>query len=1084
MQVHKSLRPTLSGEIPPKAKNGESSQWAGLNADLAHLSSTVAIAQGQPLKALYFSRLAVKLMHREWTNLRIPQREERTNGVLMPAKTKADDLVKSMSYLTIHDSAPPPYSETRYQIRTRRKMWCIVPRLFESLQQLSNLYAHVGLLAEAHYYMEQTQKVVSNVSSVSYQGRFHAQVGQYMSRSNDGDAAAIHFEKAELAFQSYQLDRSYVDYQLFLAEKYTLDVEFDSAESAFSSADSTLDHIMDELLSYGKSESSEISAIDTRMAGVTTTDSYTHPRINRGTSKGKASGPVNSCTKGPDKAPSTTMTLLRDERAHVLRQRALTSLRAGALDKAEELLEAATGTIADPNQRILQMLLEGQLCLHRGLEAMASDLNFCVLPESSISCPSLKLPHDHNAEMTQQSLEKKETVRRTKKPLMRTVMKATKAQVSSIQSGFFDNLQQAQESLSKICMIATKTASTTNIHTLVDVLSRTRMMLSSFNSSALKASTQPVGIVYVKGKVLVEILLRISAANHICEEIGRTLASVRERVTLQIEQQLSSPFGSLDWPTFRDQKNPCSDNELDFSSDYSNFRTEYIDIIPIDWTVVSLSLSESNHEISLSRLCSGHNPFVISIPLNRHNSRDPDEETFGFDEGKAELQDIIKLANYSTHNTPATSRKGAKTEWWEARAALDARLKDFLVNVESIWFGGFRGIFSPDVHDKDLLLRFQQTLHNILDRHLPSRQKQTKSDKAGRFTLDVQLTELFVRLGKPDAADMDDELTDLLYFVVDVLQFHGEHNAYDEIDFDSIMVETLDALRQYHAAAEDTARTSDSQHIILVLDKALHAFPWESLPCMKSHSTSRVPSLEFLRHRILQQQAQSCSPEARFLVNPSSGAYVLNPSGDLTTTQSKFEESLAALADWTSIVKREPTEEELKTALQDKDLFLYFGHGSGGQYIRPRTIKRLEKCAVALLMGCSSGTMTEAGQYESYGTPLNYMHAGCPAVLATLWDVTDKDIDRFSQSVLEKWGLFETPQPVEDVGRGASPVKKNRGSPVKRCAKRGNGKEVVERREREKIGLDQAVAQSRDECIMKYLNGAAPVIYGIPVFLS
>ena len=209
-------------------------------------------------------------------------------------------------------------------------------------------------------------------------------------------------------------------------------------------------------------------------------------------------------------------------------------------------------------------------------------------------------------------------------------------------------------------------------------------------------------------------------------------------------------------------------------------------------------------------------------------------------------------------------------------------------------------------------------------------------------------------------------------------------------------------------------------------------------------------------------------------VNPSSGSYVLNPSGDLPATQSRFEEPLGKLAQWDGVTNREPSEEEVQTALESKEVFLYFGHGSGSQYIKSRTIKKLDKCAVALLLGCSSGALTEAGELEPYGTPINYMLAGCPAVLATLWDVTDKDIDRFSQTVLEKWGLFEPGQ--QDI----------RSSPMKKGAKsRGKSKAIsAESRKNELRSLDQAVAEARDCCLMKYLNGAAPVVYGVPVGLS
>ena len=150
-------------------------------------------------------------------------------------------------------------------------------------------------------------------------------------------------------------------------------------------------------------------------------------------------------------------------------------------------------------------------------------------------------------------------------------------------------------------------------------------------------------------------------------------------------------------------------------------------------------------------------------------------------------------------------------------------------------------------------------------------------------------------------------------------------------------------------------------------------------------------------------QTVSCG----FVADPSNGAYILNPSGDLSTTESTFKQPLSSLTSWTATIRRTPTEEELSLQLSSHSIYLYFGHGSGGQYIRSRTIRKLDKCAVALLMGCSSGMLTEAGEFESYGTPFNYLHGGAPAVVGTLWDVTDKDIDRFSTRVLGGWGLFK-----------------------------------------------------------------------------
>ncbi len=293
-------------------------------------------------------------------------------------------------------------------------------------------------------------------------------------------------------------------------------------------------------------------------------------------------------------------------------------------------------------------------------------------------------------------------------------------------------------------------------------------------------------------------------------------------------------------------------------------------------------------------------------------------------------------------------------------------------------------------------------------------------------------------------------------------------------------METSDAIRCYQEAIKTEDVDCSSYHTILILDKALHVFPWESLPCLDGHSVSRLPSLGCLRRRLLiqQQNAQAGNPDRTYIAR-SNGSYVLNPSRDLESTQRAFERPLQALRDWTGIVQREPSEKEMQTALESHDLFLYFGHGSGAHYIRARTIKRLDRCAVSLLMGCSSGALTEVGEFEPYGTPMNYMHAGCAALVATLWDVTDKDIDRFSHAVLDKWGLFKgtssesMESPIKGGGKRAAAKKKVKKVEEEECDRSG-----------EPVSLVEAVAKGRDSCILRYLNGAAPVVYGIPVYLS
>ena len=77
-------------------------------------------------------------------------------------------------------------------------------------------------------------------------------------------------------------------------------------------------------------------------------------------------------------------------------------------------------------------------------------------------------------------------------------------------------------------------------------------------------------------------------------------------------------------------------------------------------------------------------------------------------------------------------------------------------------------------------------------------------------------------------------------------------------------------------------------------------------------------------------------------------------------------------------------------------------------------------------------------------------------MVATLWDVTDRDIDKFAQSVFAELSM--------------TPDQLSRWMPAS-----GIGAQTT--------SVVHAVAKSREACKLKYLTGAAPVIYGIPFYL-
>ncbi|KAL9116752.1 MAG: hypothetical protein Q9187_006719 [Circinaria calcarea] len=1060
-------------------------QLITMTAETASLLSLLAFSRCQPAQALLYARQSVKLTYRAWAVLE--QRSKSTSNLqhVKASANEGDILSDSMAALKILAPTPSSVFSTKHESLTCAAFWPLVPCLFQRLLHLSRLFAYQGLLPEAQYYAEQGQKIACAVTSDSLKAHFYALKGMYDANGARLEDGLVHLEKAKDIMVPHQPSIFSAMIEIRLAEAYALQLQNEKADSSFYLAMQALEGLASTpFMGSHVYKAKQEQLLASQMQGLTIKDTVLAPKPAP-----RKRVPVMKCTANRVAEVLSSSNIQRSPqladhvplgrvRGKLLRQQAISILRRKKTDSVAHLLLEAAILPSSQQDSVVQALAEAKMYLRQGLEEIASDPVLSVLNESTISCPSTIIGGRRQSKVCVEPIP--ETSTRTTKSKRQPVKLPPKAVVKQPMLAcheFSAFLCKALDILKTIHTQAQVAFSSQMIHTVSDVYGKTLMMLSAACSSVSKPSMNPTFAVYAI-------------------ELGRSISVLKESSAIRVEKSLYAQQDSALSASGLFSEDVAS-LLVDSTFDVKSFQADYIDIIPSCWSVISISLSENRDELHLSKLHSGQTPFVVTIPLNRQNSRDPDEEVFGFEQGKSELLDILDLADYSTHNAQDMSRKGAKTEWWEARAALDARLKYLLVNIENIWLGGFRGLFNQASTRNDLLSRFQQSFYNVLNKHLPSRQKSGKTTKASRVNLDSRVLELFVGLGNPNEEDeLDEPLLDLLYFVIDILQFHGERNAYDEIDFDSIAIETLDALRHYHEAASEYQQTGETNHTILILDKALHCFPWESLPCMNGHPISRLPSLVCLRRRILQmRQQQSPYLEEGIYISPTNTSYVLNPSNDLPSTQSTFLPALSSLPTLppsapnqpSNILARPPTESEFASILSTRSLLLYFGHGSGGQYIRSRTIRELDHCAVALLMGCSSAKLKEEGSYEPHGVVKSYLMAGAPAVVGCLWDVTDRDVDRWGMECLTRWGLFG-----EEAQASLEPVGEKKKNDAKATKARGKSR-IREAREqpndqsrsgRGKVSLDQAVALGREKCYFRYLNGAAPVVYGVPIFLE
>ncbi|KFY46711.1 hypothetical protein V495_02284 [Pseudogymnoascus sp. VKM F-4514 (FW-929)] len=1018
-------------------------------ADASIVYSDLALQQGKPQEALIHAKRSLRIIARAW------KRAER-HQVSRARKTQSSDdsamdrMVEESSNLNLSTtSAGSPQVQN---IEIGPSAWMLARPMFRCFVHLSQVYTHHGMFQDTIYYAEQAHKIAVSIDSTNYIVEALALIGGAWLKAGNTEKATEFLTQAKDLAAVQKEAQTLVVLSGNLGSLHSVHGDKTAELAAYGEAERTLNSLtnstyisdLDRVFDVTVILQAEISRLtidDTKKRGrpARKTVAKAPARKKEAVSKQQATAPISI---------SEQCVGLVSLKGAILRQKARSFAKWNRFEDSSMVLEEAAEYSLSSLDAIETHVAQAECLFRQSSALLPSDSVYSVLQDSTISFPAV-------VGSKTASLERVSAARTT--PPRKNQSSARNASVPRGSTmSWVDPLKQAHDHLVEAYSTASQISSTRVLTQIASFLNTTSLLLSTYHGLKLKA--------YQPGAVASAL------------ELAKAIAVQRERDAVMSDVDAeTTKEGDLRWPLIKNQSHQ-NDSNGRLAMQQARFQKEYIDIIPSAWKVVSVMLSESRDELVLAKFEAGHSPFILRVPLERNSSRDADEEVFGFDQGKAELHEIIDLANSSAHGGRDVSTREGKVAWWAERDELNVRLKELLENVEKVWLGGFKGIFSQHTRQPDLLARFQKSFQNTLDKYLPSRQRTNKRKKASPgITLDPRILELFVGLGDPfsEDCDLDEPLTDLLYFVVDILQFHGERNAYDEIDFDSMVLDTLDALRCYHQAVAGAGIPTEQTHTVLILDKSLHSLPWESLPCMEGQAVSRLPSMGCLRDRILSQQKKAAvegQPEGTY-ISRSKGSYVLNPGQDLKKTQATFQKGLQKLDDWSSVVEREPTETELKDMLASDDLYLYFGHGSGAQYIRSKTIKKLETCATTFLMGCSSATLVDVGEFMPYGPPMSYMIAGAPAVVGTLWDVTDKDIDRFAKSTFESWGLYE-----EDAAAVVEKAPKTPG--------RGRKKAETVVVEKEKVSLVAAVAEGKKACHFKYLTAAAVVVYGVPVYFE
>lgn len=121
------------------------------------------------------------------------------------------------------------------------------------------------------------------------------------------------------------------------------------------------------------------------------------------------------------------------------------------------------------------------------------------------------------------------------------------------------------------------------------------------------------------------------------------------------------------------------------------FQEKFVDLLPVSWTVCSLTLDPVNQDLYAVQLRTSESPFVVKIPLNRSAQRSKKQQTcMQYKEAVEELQDIILGSDETIHNGKGCKEPHEVEAWWNTRTELDGRLKKLLDSIDNQWFSGFK----------------------------------------------------------------------------------------------------------------------------------------------------------------------------------------------------------------------------------------------------------------------------------------------------------------------------------------------------------------------------------------------------------
>jgi len=504
-----------------RLRSKDQSERFQMMGDAAYLLSLLAATEGHSAKALYLARLCVKSYQKAWA---IMERKKQSKPVTARApRTEVgyDSTVDCLSEVAISGCATveamtEPHSP---QSSCGAAFWSIVPRLSRGSIQLSSLFAHHGLLPEARYSLDQAQRIANTVHARALIGQHSALLGQYIVRGGEVKEGLQLLQQAESLLSGIPRGCVYASLQLSFASHYTRQKQWQAGHAALDAAETTLEKLMQKgFVDTLIHKQTTLEDLDLQLSTLTLKETKiaskpkTKPRTTamRKNSMKKPAVHEVVTVSSVEEIPTVEVIALQRIKGEVLLGRTSTALEKGDLESASLLLDESPSNPSDERGIVSQALLSSRLRYSQKLEQLVADPVFCVIPESTISHPSIRVGGDRKQQQVpSQAPMKTLSAAPVKTQRGRTPASKRRPRSPSLCKTETDVLHLARNELTEIVKLARKVSSTETLHKITDALGKILLLLSATSSSASKTAVSPAFVVYALGTLAPEGLQRI-----------------------------------------------------------------------------------------------------------------------------------------------------------------------------------------------------------------------------------------------------------------------------------------------------------------------------------------------------------------------------------------------------------------------------------------------------------------------------------------------------------------------------------------------------------------------------------------------